>query len=70
MIPEEDDDSPQKRAALLESENVRLKAELGRARQLINEADRTKDREKELEERGILLCFTVPYMPRPDQHVT
>jgi len=44
-----DDDTPQKRIVDLEGENARLKAELGRARQQLSDAERTKEHEKELE---------------------
>lgn len=45
-----DEDAPQQRIAALEGENTRIKAELGRARQLLNEAERSKGRESSLEE--------------------
>ena len=47
-----DEDAPQKKIAALEAENTRLKAEIGRARQLLSDAERTKARELELEQEG------------------
>lgn len=44
--------------AALETENARLKVEVGRARQLLNEAERSKGREVQLEEEGEDISLT------------